>query len=214
MPPFRPRIGGFFMSLATMNGLPDSLPIWIAGALVLFWFVGAYNRLVRLRSAALQAYTALDAALVRQLEFVRARAATSEAPTPWDLSSADSLQAAADQLGTLLAATRLRPLNPPGIAALGTAMHVLLAAWRHLHPDAVVSFEADGTLSRPAPLNARKGPSAAESVPLAWPEPSAAAEIARNQFNLAVAHYNAAIAQFPALFVAWIMQLRRAAALR
>ncbi len=56
-----------------MNLLPEGWPWWIGGALALFWFVGAYNRLVRLRSGALQAYATLDAALVRQLEFVQAR---------------------------------------------------------------------------------------------------------------------------------------------
>lgn len=200
-----------------MSGMPDSLPFWIGGALALFWFVGAYNRLVRLRSAALQAYATLDAALVRQLEFVLARAAEAEAAAPavpaGPPPSGASLQAAAGQLATLLAATRLRALDPAGIAALGTALHVLLAAWQRLHPDAVISFDADGTLSRPVPLSGRVE-SLADSVPIAWPEPSAAAEIARSQFNLAVAQYNAAIGQFPALLVAWIMQLRPAAPLR
>jgi LemA protein len=199
-----------------MNGVPESLPFWIGGALALFWFVGAYNRLVRLRSAALQAYATLDAALVRQLEFVQARAADAEtdaagpaaAPPP----SGASLQAASGQLATLLAATRLRALDPAGIAALGTALRVMVAAWQRLHPEAVVSFEADGTLSRPAPLNG-KDELLADGAPIAWPEPSAAAEIARGQFNLAVAQYNAAIGQFPALLVAWIMQLRPAAPL-
>lgn len=192
--------------------LPDSLPLWIAGALLVFWFVGAYNRLVRLRTAALQAYAALDTALVRQLDFVQARG-QGEAPTPWDLSAGASLQAAAAQLATLLATMRPRPLDPAGMAALGTAMHVLLRAWMHLHPDSVVSFEPDGTLSRPAPLGDADEPPS-EGAALAWPEPSAAAEIARSRFNQAVAQYNAAISQFPALVVAWIMQLRRAAPLQ
>ena len=200
-----------------MSDMPDSLPYWIVGAVALFWFVGAYNRIVRLRSAALQAYAALDAALVRQLDFVQARVAEAvpaPAPAVPKGATADaSLQAAASQLVTLLAATRLKPLDPAGIGALATALHVMLGAWQRLHPDAVVSFEADGTLSRPAPLAARED-AATGSAPIAWPEPSAAAEIARNQFNLAVTQYNAAIAQFPALLVAWIMQLRPAAPLR
>jgi len=198
-----------------MNGVPESLPFWIGGALALFWFVGAYNRLVRLRSAALQAYATLDAALVRQLEFVQARAAEADAgaTTGAEPPADASLQAASGQLATLLAATRLRALDPAGIAALGTALHVLVAAWQRLHPEAVVSFAADGTLSRPAPLDG-KDELLADGAAIAWPEPSAAAEIARGQFNRAVAQYNAAIGQFPALLVAWIMQLRPAAPLR
>ena len=199
-----------------MSFIPDSWPWWIAAAVALFWFVGAYNRIVRLRSAALQAYAALDAALVRQLDFVESRLAETPAPQQ-DLSGGGStqasLQASAGQLVTLLAATRLKPLDPSGIAALATALHVMLGAWQRQHPDAVVSFEADGTLSRPAPLDGRDEP-AGVAAPIAWPEPSAAAEIARSQFNQAVDQYNAAIAQFPALLVAWIMQLRPAAPLR
>jgi hypothetical protein len=197
-----------------VSGMPDSLPWWILGAVTLFWFIGAYNRIVRLRSGALQAYATLDVALVRQLDFVQARLA--EEPVPPQASSGTQrddagLKASANQLVTLLAATRLKPLDPARIAALATALHVMLSAWERLHPDAVVSFEADGTLSRPAPLNGRD-----ERVPapMAWPEPSAAAEIARSQFNQAVEQYNAAIGQFPALLVAWIMQLRPAAPLR
>ena len=57
-----------------MIALPESFGYWIGLAVLLFWFVGAYNRLVRLRSATLQAYAALDAALVRQLDFVQAQA--------------------------------------------------------------------------------------------------------------------------------------------
>ena len=194
--------------------MPESLPYWIAGAVALFWFVGAYNRLMRLRSAALQAYAVLDAALVRQLDFVLARVAEEEpSATPLESPSA-SVRAAANQLSTLLAATRLRPLNPAGVAAMSTAMHVMLAAWQNLHPDAVVSFEADGTLSRPASLEGHLLDGAEGSMPIAWPEPSAAAEMARGHFNLAVARYNAAIAEFPAVLVAWIMQLKSAAPLR
>ena len=197
-----------------MSGLPGSWWIWVGAALALFWFVGAYNRLMRLRSAALQAYATLDAALVRQLEFVLARSADDAPGAASEPLPSAALRGAAAQLATLLAATRLRPLRPAGIAALGTALHVLVVAWQRLHPDdAVIAFEADGTLSRPAPLSMSAREEPPDSVPIAWPEPSAAAEIARGQFNLAVAQYNASIQQFPALLVAWIMRLRPAAPL-
>jgi hypothetical protein len=72
----------------------------------------------------------------------------------------------------------------------------VVGAWQRQHPDAVTVFDADGTLSRPvradggvgsvrgAPMRGARSARAAE--PIAWPEPSAAAEIARSQFNLAV----------------------------
>jgi len=206
-----------------MSALPDSLPGWIVAAVLLFWFVGAYNRLVRLRAAVLQAYATLDAALRKQLDFVQASIAAAvperDAPSPTHSSSVAPLQAAATQLATLLGATRLHPLDPGGMAALATALQVLVSAWQRQHPDAVTVFDADGTLSRPAPLlpsGAAGGAGAASAgaaEPIAWPEPSAAAEIARSQFNLAVAQYNAAIVQFPALLVAWMVRLRPAAPL-
>ncbi|MDB5826733.1 MAG: lema family protein [Variovorax sp.] len=186
-----------------MSAVPDSWAYWVGGALLLFWFVGAYNRMIRLRSAAFQAYATLDAALVRQLEFVQANAA----------AGAESLLAATTQLTTLVAATRVRPLDPERIEALGTALNVLLSAWQRLHPDDVVSFDAEGTMSRPAPLKGVDEEPPPPSRFIAWPEPSAAAEIARGQFNAAVAQYNAAIRQFPALLIAWIMRLRPAAPL-
>jgi hypothetical protein len=204
-----------------MSVLPDSLAGWIATAVLLFWFVGAYNRLVRLRAAVLQAYATLDAALRKQLDFVQASiTATAHKDAPPDSlsSSVAPLQAAATQLASVLGATRLRPLDPGAMAALATALQVLINAWQRQHPDAAVTvFDADGTISRPAPLlSAGIGtevalPSAVE--PMAWPEPSASAEIARSQFNVAVGQYNAAIVQFPALLVAWLVRLRPAAPL-
>ena len=200
-----------------MSVLPESLASWIVIAVLLFWFVGAYNRLVRLRAAVLQAYATLDAALGRQLDFVQASisaAPQTEAPSQELLSSIAPLQAATTQLATLLGATRLHPLDAGGMAALGTALQVLISAWQRQYPDAVTVFDADGTLSRPVP--AQPGTVAAPNAvePIAWPEPSAAAEIARSQFNLAVGHYNDAIVQFPALLVAWAVRLRPAAPLR
>lgn len=195
-------MGGVFYFGLAMSAAPDSLTLWIGFGLLLFWFVGAYKRMAKLRSTATRSYATLDAALLRQLEFVQANAPVG----------AESLHAATHQLTALLAATRSQPLDPERIDALGTALNVLLSAWQRLHPDDVVSFDADGTLSRPAPL------SGVDDAPppsrfIAWPEPSAAAEIARGQFNAAVAQYNAAIRQFPPLLIAWVMRLRPAAPL-
>ena len=209
-----------------MSHWPESLGYWIGAALLLFWFVGAYNRLVRLRSAALQTYATLDAALVRQLDFVQSRAQPEAAlPDPshamsstsaTDASAQLALMSSTAQLSTLLGATRLRPLDPDAVAALATALHVMLAAWERLHPYAVLSFGADGILSRPVPMGLKSDePVASDAeIPIAWPEPSPTAEIARQQFNIAVSAYNAAISQFPALLVAWVMQLRHAAPLK
>ena len=207
-----------------MSALPDSLAGWIVTAVLLFWFVGAYNRLVRLRAAVLQAYATLDAALRKQLDFVQASITATppqkDAPAGNLHSAAVApLQAATTQLASVLGATRLRPLDPGAMAALATALQVLINAWQRQHPDAVTVFDADGTLSRPAPLLSSVAGAGADAAlpgefePMAWPEPSASAEIARSQFNVAVGQYNAAIVQFPAVLVAWLVRLRPAAPL-
>lgn len=204
--------------------LPEGIGWWIGIAVTVFWFVGAYNRLVRMRSLAMQAYVTLDGALVRQVEFVQNRVgakadATTEGQASPQVEPDSGLVAAVVQLTALLAATRARPLDARAIAPLATALRVLLSTWERLHPDEVTSFDVDGTLSRPAPLTtdeatpATASAVAASAVPMAWPEPSAVAEIARGQFNQAVARYNAAIRQFPAFIVAWAFRLRPAAPL-
>ena len=199
-----------------MKAWIESLLLWGLVALLLFWFVGAHNRLVRLRSAAVQAYGVLDALIVRQIEYVQTQAALRLARDDVEATAeAGSLQAANAQLLAVLDATRARPLEPPAIAALGTALHVMLAGWARLHPDAVIAFAADGTLSRPAPLqHTPTSPASPDALtPLGWPEPTALIEIARAQFNHAVAQYNAGIGQFPAVLLAWVFRWRGAAPL-
>ncbi len=192
--------------------LPEGFGWWVVIAVTLFWVVGAYNRLVRLRSMALQAYSVLDAALQRQLEYVQLQVV--------DERLDQSMLPEANQLAVLLAATRQRPLEPTAITALSTALRVLLVAWQRLHPEQVTSFASDGSLSRPASLDGLASSGPAEDFDLesshttmAWPGPSPAAEIARSQFNLAVSQYNNAISQFPAMLIAWIFRQRPAAPL-
>jgi len=201
--------------------MPESLFSWLAVVLGLFWFVGAHNRLVRLRSAALQAFGGLDAALQRQLEYIQARHAGDAGPDATAPGPQASLLAAVAQFATVLAATRQRPLDPVAVSALSTALHVMLAGWQRLYPDDVTVFHADGTLARGDTQAGALYPAATPAKPatlplpepLGWPEPSAAAEMARGQFNQAVAAYNAAIGQFPAVLVAWAFRLRNGAAL-
>lgn len=199
-----------------MKAWIESLLWWGLAALLLFWFVGAHNRLVRLRSAAVQSYGALDVLIVRQIDYVHAQVALHKEDADGGRPAADlaSVHAATAQLQAVLDATRPRPLEPPAMAALGTALHVMLGAWERLHPEAVIAFASDGTLSRPAPLQSSGRMPAVESAALGWPEPTALIEIARAQFNQAVAQYNAGISQFPAVLLAWVFRWRAAAVLR
>ena len=46
--------------------LPRTLWWWVGAALLLFWAVGGYNRLVRMRNAIQQQFATLDARLLRR----------------------------------------------------------------------------------------------------------------------------------------------------
>lgn len=200
-----------------MRGWIESLLLWALLAVLLFWFVGAHNRLVRLRSLAIQSYGVLHALMQRQIDYVQTQTAERLVQAQ-DASAQElhSLQAANAQLLAVLDATRPQALDPASMAALSTALHVMLSAWERHHPDPVIAFAADGTLSPALPPSqaqhqAMSAPGA--PAPLGWPEPNALIEITRAQFNQAVSQYNQAISQFPAVLVAWLFRWRCAAPL-
>ena len=51
--------------------MPSSLVLWSVAAVLLFWAVGAYNRLMRLRADANTAFAALETELSKQVVLVR-----------------------------------------------------------------------------------------------------------------------------------------------
>ena len=172
--------------------MPSSPVLWGLSLLLLFWAVGAYQRLLRLRAAAHQAFGALDAYLVRQqallAECEAAHAQASGAPA----AALAALQAASIQWGAALALARARPLSPEAVATLGAGQRTLVAAWQAL-------------------LRAREdedGPAAIASWRQRWDTCQAHNGLAQQQFNDAVTQYNAAIAQWPARLLALLLGLR------
>ena len=95
------------------------LLVGIACAVLLFWAVGAYNRLMRLRAKVKKQFAALDAFMLRELVWVQGclpdamRSGTMPAPlTLQDESHAAlvRLWAACEQLAAALAETRHNPI--------------------------------------------------------------------------------------------------------
>lgn len=102
---------------------------WVALAVALFWAVGAHNRLVRLRSAAAQAFGALDAHLAQLLALLATyEAAQSSAGAPPAVQR-DALQAAAAQCAEALAGARAHPLRTAAVAPLSQSLQSVEAAW-------------------------------------------------------------------------------------
>jgi LemA protein len=91
---------------------------------------------------------------------------------------------------------RPRPLQAEAAAALGAAQDVLNSAWRRVQQDA----------------NDLAGSSLPDTVAAQWQQLAGETSTAQQQFNEAVARYNAAITQIPAVLLAWLFGFKRAGA--
>ena len=167
--------------------MPSSPFFWIFLAVMVFWAVGAYNRLVRLRSAAIQAFGGLDVSLVRMMALPGGGAAAHGPVAPKESPAWQSLHAAATQFGASLAVARAQPLQADAAAALSTALQVLCAA-------------SDALMQAGAEDDTHPGAAWAQQ----WESLQAQRALAQAQVNQAVALYNEALAQFPARMLAGV----------
>ncbi|WP_313315827.1 LemA family protein [Pulveribacter sp.] len=167
-------------------------------AVLVFWAVGAYNRLIRLRSAALQAFAVLDGHLVRWLALLGEYEAAAGAAVGDHAQAA--VAAAGGQFAAALAVVRAHPLDAGAAAALAAGAQVLETAWQSLVQSAALQSEGVAPPAL-APWVQQREQLALQSAP------------AQQQFNDAVAQYNAAVAQFPASVLAWLFDFRKAQAL-
>jgi LemA protein len=179
--------------------ITPSVVFWSAAAVLLFWSVGAYNRLMRLRAEANTAFAAVDAELGRQIDLVRQLSPDAALPAlEGRVSIWASLQAAALQLAASLAAARQKPLDPERVAALGAAQDTLAAAWRRAQQDD--AHDVAGSRLPDTVISQRD-------------QFLIQANAVTEQFNQAVARYNEAIGQFPALLLALLCRFKPARAL-
>ena len=175
--------------------MSDSVLLWLALAVSIFWAMGAYNRLMRLRSQGIAAFTALESLLRQQALMVKthlpqagdvdgARAASQE----HDAFSAAwvALAAAAEPFNAALKLAHAKPLDSKTMETLRTAHETVCLSWsrlRDLPPDLA-------------------GPALPHTLHAQWEHVALQVDIARTKFNRLVANYNAAITQFPALLLA------------
>ena len=145
----------------------------------------------------MHAFAALDAAIEPWLELVPAPLppdATADAQQVSEEAAWAGLRAAALQLGACLAVAQQRPQRRADISALSAARDVLRDAWQRALLD--------------TPRFA--GPALAGSIHLLWEQRDTQVQLAVDSYNQAVRQYNAALSQFPAVILAWVMRLRRA----
>lgn len=176
---------------------------WAVAAVAVFWMVGAYNRLVRLRSQARSAFSALEKELAQQVHLVHACIPPEDEQQASQFSGGSAfwggLQGAAAQMAASLAAAKSRPLDPDRIAALSAAHEVLTMAWDRAERDDAHDLA---------------GPRLPDTMSGQRQQLVRTTIAATENFNRAVTRYNDAIGQFPALLLAWLFGFHPARGLR
>lgn len=171
--------------------------LWLLLAVLVFWCVGAYNRLVRLRSEVIRSFGAFDTFLVRWIALLGDyQAAFGEVVAASPAADAHAaVQAATAQFGASLAVARARPLDGDAMAALTAGAQVLDAAWRSL---VVAPQGENGTIVADLThwTHQREG-LRQQGMP------------AQSAFNEAVKRYNHAVGQFPASVLARLFGFRK-----
>ncbi len=179
--------------------------LWLLSAILVFWALGAYNRLVRLRAQVVQQFAPLEAVLMNYQELVhQAVTAAASAPQLWaaasitpDLGSdhLTRLQVAASLSTVAMARMQTHALEEDSIKAMQDAASELQDAWAALiHPDVYY-------ISVPEALKQR------------WLELDLLVTPELQRFNNAITDYNQAIAQYPAALLAKLFQFHPASIL-
>ena len=181
----------------------------VALALVLFWAVGAYNRLMRLRAAIGTAWAPLDTRFIERLAWLGDALKQGQGPAGADASEGANvapapalpswvrLGAASEQWALALAPVRARPADADAVGRLVLAQAALEAAWAGVPVQdwaSHMAMDATPVLAQWERLRQQEQPLMAA-------------------FNAAVQRYNAAIDQFPAALMARLCGFRAAQAL-
>ncbi|HVR53894.1 MAG TPA: LemA family protein [Pseudorhodoferax sp.] len=171
--------------------------VWGAvAAVLLFWCVGAYNRLVRLRTKVLSIFASLVALLERYAAWVAEHAPVPASDGPPRAGDAwSNLRAASAQFTASLAAVRGKPTHTTAMAGLVAARAVLMMAWQYLDDETLAQARTD----QPA-----------AALRAEWEAINTQVQGAEKAFGAAVQVYNQAIRQFPAALLAWLFGFRRA----
>ena len=173
---------------------------WAAVAVLLFWAVGAYNRLVSLRNDISRAFTPVDTQIRHRHTLLQQWVESLRPFLDHAPQSIDALLAACSQLQAACDVVRSRPSAARPMASLRVAEETLVEARRRLGAEL------------PAKPELLAGVGAA-----VLGEELAAADstlgFARRQFNEAIQTYNDALDQFPTWVIAGVFRFRGAGTL-
>lgn len=168
---------------------------WLLLALGVFWVIGAFKRLKRLRAAGKQAFASVEVQLTQAVELLRNCARVqalkekmASIPGQHALHAHHALQPCADFLEAAVQQAKQQPLQPEAIAALDGAWQGAQVAWQ-----AYVQLSTG---------QAQVVDDHVQEWSQRWEQLCTLQGHSAEQFNTAILHYNRAIAQFPACVIA------------
>ena len=167
----------------------QTLVIIVVSALLVFWAVGAYNRLVRLKNTIANAFGQIDVQLKRRYDLIPNLVEAAKKYLQHERDTLEAVTNARNQARTASDAVRSRPANAAAVLTLSAAEQALSGALGGLFAlaEAYPELKADQTVRD-------------LSEELASTENKVA--FSRQAYNDAVLDYNNAQSQFPALLVA------------
>ena len=172
--------------------MTGNIVFWLLVAVLLFWSLGAYNRLVRLRAQVIASFAAVDQRMVQALGLLGEAVAAPDSVS----GGRSGLQAAMVQFEVALRVARKHPLDANAVAALQTAYATVHVVWDRAQGE---SAGIDAT--------------AAAVMQRAWEDNTQVVREAEAAYNAAVHAYNGAIGQFPASILAYFFSFAPAAPL-
>jgi LemA protein len=173
---------------------------WAVAAVLVFWLVGAYNRLVNLRNAISRAFVPVDTQVRQRQVLIEQWVQALQPLLEHDRQALDAVLAACGQLQAACDVVRARPSAARPMSSLRLAEETLAEARARLK----------------AALPARPEMLAGLGVAVLAEELVAAdgtLGFARRQFNEATQNYNDALGQFPTWVVAGLFRFRGAGTL-
>ncbi len=176
----------------------------ILAAVFGFWIVGAYNRLVRLRSAINTAFGPLDVQIRQRHELLQLWTQALRDVLDDSVPAVDAVQAAAEQLLLAEDKARQRPSAQPAIASLRLAEEALASLRSQLVAELPAHLNQPILSERGIDLAGLGDQILAVDSTLAF---------ARQQFNTAVDEYNQALTQFPTNLLTGLFGFQAAASL-
>ncbi|WP_096671337.1 LemA family protein [Polaromonas sp. AET17H-212] len=179
----------------------QSLVLIVVFALLLFWAVGAYNRLVRLKNTIANAFGQIDVQFKRRYDLIPNLVEAAKKYLLHERETLEAVIAARNQARSASDAARSHPTRAPEVLALAAAEEALSGSLGRLFAlaEAYPELKADDTIRE-------------LSEELTSTENKVA--FARQAYNDAVLDYNNAQAQFPALLIARLFGFAASAMLR